>query len=138
MYHIAICDKNKHFIEQMKTIFNKAGADKSQTYFYEFRSGEQLLKKVNGPIPYNLLILSVELPRIDGYETAEHFRKEYPETVLVFCSEQQMLHPQIFNFNPYRYLLKSESEDFMLEQAKVILEEVDRTLTLPALTGQGT
>ena len=135
MYHIAICDKDKQFIEYMKTIFNKSGADKSQTYFYEFHSGEQLLKKVNGPIPYNLLILNVELPGIDGYETAKHFRKKYPEAVLVFCSDEQMPAPEAFKVNTYRYLLKNESENSMLEEAKEILEEVDRTLTLPALMG---
>jgi len=35
---------------------------------------------------YDLLIVDVQMPGINGNETARQFRKQFPDTVLVFCS----------------------------------------------------
>lgn len=135
MYHIAICDNNSSFIEYIENMLIKAGADRKDTYFYEFLSGESLLGSLEGPVCYDLLILNTELKGINGYRTAKVFCKKYPDAVLIFCSNHYSPSPELFQYNPFRYLVKSYSDHFWLEQLKQILKQVDKMLTIPCILG---
>ena len=47
MYYIAICDDNSDFIRYMKNMLLKSGLKNEEVFFYEYNSGEELIKSIN-------------------------------------------------------------------------------------------
>lgn len=132
MYHIVICDDSKEFISYIKGVLQEAKGDKNIDFkIYEFISGEELVRNLDRRINYDLLILDMELGGMDGDETAQIFRKKFPFAVLAFCSGVR--HPTIKSFKatPFRYLLKQQTRQELVETMKEILDEVEKNLNEP-------
>lgn len=125
MINIAICDDDLHFADYIeKILIGRVDADPDAFKFYKFGSGEELVKSFEKRIPFHLLILDMQMKKMDGDETAREFRKKYPHAVLVFCSG--VCHPTVKSFeaNAFRYLMKEYDSDRMEKELKVIVEEL--------------
>lgn len=132
MYHIAICDDSKEHISYIKGILNEAKQDKNIDFkIYEFMSGEEFVCNLDRGIQYDLLILDMQLGGMDGDETAEIFRKKFPYAVLVFCSGVRLPTIQSFKSTPFRYLLKYQNRQELVETMKEILDEVEKNSNEP-------
>lgn len=76
MYHIAVCDDDKMFVEYIEKIIKKSwNKDEKELKFYEYSSGEELINQMTDIVQYDLLILDMQLGGMDGDETAKLFRK---------------------------------------------------------------
>lgn len=128
MYHIAICDDDKRFVSFMKRMLLLAkGEDDTSLNVYEFNSGEELIMALDEMVQFDLLILDIKLGGIDGDETARQFRKQFPDSVLVFCSGVRQPTIESFKTTPFRYINKDCSDTELVETLKEILDEVKRT-----------
>lgn len=128
MYHIAICDDDEEFVEYMKTVLLKAKSNEEQIFkIYEYYSGEEFLWSLEENIFYDLLILDVQLGGIDGNEVAKLFREKFFDSVLVFCSGVYLPTVQCFKVTPFRYLLKSQTNEEFIYEMKEVLKEVERS-----------
>lgn len=135
MYHIAICDDSKEYISYIKSMLNEAKRDKNIDFkIYEFMSGEELIRNLDRGIDYDLLILDMQLGGMDGDETAEKFRKKCPYAVLVFCSGVHLPTIKSFKATPFRYLLKQQTYEELVEILKEILDEVEKNSDEPTIT----
>lgn len=131
MLHIAICDDDKIFINYIKKIIIQAKDKKEdEITIYEYFSGEEFVRNLENNVQYNidLLILDMQLGGIDGDETAKHFRKRFPNAVLVFCSGVCQPTVKSFKTTPFRYLLKTSSDVTFISEMKEILQEVKKNL----------
>lgn len=136
MYYVAICDDDKVFISYIKKILNWAkGVNQYQFKFYEFYSGEDLVSSLDASMRLDLLILDMKLGGIDGDETARQFRRKFKDSVLVFCSGVRTPTVKSFKVTPYRYLLKSYSDEQFICEMKEILIEVERKLKKEYIIG---
>lgn len=68
MYHIGICDDDPIFIKYIKRLFCEV---QREIEFYEYLSGEALIQDMQTRESYDLLILDMQLPGMDGNETAK-------------------------------------------------------------------
>ena len=76
MYHIAICDDNENYIVYLeKLLMGRVFSDSEDIRFYRYRSGEELDRDLYKNIPFDLLILDMQMKSLDGDETAKRFRK---------------------------------------------------------------
>lgn len=127
MYYIAICDDDKNFIEYMKKCIKLSKKNEQfEMIFYEYYSGEDLVKDMDGTKRYDLLILDMQLGGMDGDDTAKLFRNRFPDSVLVFCSGVRQPTIKSFKATPFRYLLKSHSDEELISEMKEILDEVEK------------
>ncbi|PXV95627.1 LytTR family two component transcriptional regulator [Lachnotalea glycerini] len=135
MFHIAICDDEKRFIQYMKNIIYNAGLKRGEVIFYEFSSGEEFIDYLKETASFDLLILDMQLKNMDGNETAKEFRKVFPTTTLVFCSGVCM--PTVRNFEtiPFRYLLKGYTDERMRFEMKTIINEMINKKVEPFIIG---
>lgn len=124
MYHIAICDDNKEFLDNIKEVIESNPEYEPNTMFYRFRSGEELLG--SSVETYNLLILDMQMEQIDGFKTAVVVRRRNPDAVLAFCSGAVMPQPEHFEVQPYRYLLKKVDGEKMQKNISELLMEMKR------------
>ncbi len=133
MYYVGICDDDQIFIEYIKRLIC-AGNEKVE--FYEYLSGEELIEDMQKQERYDLLILDVCLPDMDGNETAAKFRQEFPDTVLVFCSGVYMPTTESFETTPYRYWLKEYTEERMKKEVECVLARMKQNRIIPSVLGK--
>ena len=132
MYKIAICEDDDKYIKYMKKVIVKSGVvEKRNILFYSFHCGEELLFEEKRD--FDLLIMDIQMRAMDGYETAMKLKEEGYSPLLVFCSGVVQPSPQSFKATPYRYLLKSYSNQEMLDEMRAILEEMVRRNAQPYL-----
>lgn len=124
MYNIVICDDEVKVIQYLKSVIINAGVSKEQVKFYEFSSGEEFIDYLEDAISCDLLILDMQMNKIDGNETAKVFRKVFPNTTLVFCSGVCLPTVKSFEATPFRYLLKAYTDDHMQSEMKTIIKEM--------------
>ncbi|MCI5729927.1 MAG: LytTR family DNA-binding domain-containing protein [Eubacterium sp.] len=136
MYKIAICDDDANYISYMEEVIRRTGCEQHQIEFYEFTSGEEFVKEMKNLEFCNLLILDMQMEGMDGYATAQQFRKEYPDSVLVFCSGVVFPSDESFKTTPYRFLQKSYDDDKMLIEVKAVIEKMIQSSDVPYIVGR--
>lgn len=135
MYHIAICDDDQIFIQYIKKIILSSGLEEGAVKFYEFYSGEELINSLHVNIEYDLLVLDIQMGKMDGNETAKLYRKKYSNTILVFCSGKVLPTVKSFEVTPFRYLLKHYSDSRMLREMEAVIEKLKCTKIEPFIIG---
>lgn len=133
MYYIGICDDDQAFIDYIKRLFNEIC---NEITFYEYLSGEALVEDMLTRERYDLLILDIYMPGMDGNETARNFRKQFPDTTLVFCSGVCLPTVESFETTPYRYWLKEYTEQKMRNEVKDVFEKAEKSRMAPYIFGK--
>lgn len=133
MYYIGICDDDVFFIKYIERLFLKIT---EKIEFFEYFSGEELIcdMKIRGA--YDLLILDMRMPGLDGHGTAKEFRKQFPNTLLVFVSGVCMPTVETFETTPYRYWLKEYPEKKMCKEIQEVLCKLETSKTMPDIIGK--
>lgn len=128
MYHIIICDDDVTFIQYMKNMIMKCDVEEGKIEFMEFYSGEALIEQLQQKkiSECDLLILDMQMKKIDGDRTAQEFRKRFPYATLVFCSGRCFPTVESFKATPYRYLLKEYSDVKMMEELSEVIAFMKR------------
>ena len=123
MYKIAICEDDQEYIEVIKKLIVKTNVvDVNMLLFQEFCSGEQL--SFHPQLDFDLIIMDIQMGKMDGYETAMELRKIDNNFLLVFCSGVIMPTPKFFRANAFRYLDKNDSAEELLSEMTVIMNEM--------------
>lgn len=135
MYYIAICDDDGNFINYIKTMLLQSGLQKEEVFFYEYVSGEELVNSLDICEKIDLLILDMQMKELDGHETAKCFREQFPSSIIVFCSGVCMPTVETFETTPFRYLLKEYTDDRMIRELKIIVQEMRKKLIEPNIIG---
>lgn len=133
MYHIGICDDDEVFIKYIERLFNETG---QEIEFLEYRSGEELLCDMQKRTMYDLLILDVRMPGMDGNKTAKEFRKQFANTLLILCSGVCMPTVESFESTPYRYWLKEYTEERMRQEIEGVLDKMKMRSIQPYIMGR--
>lgn len=135
MYYIAICDDDSLFIQYLKKMILKSGLNDSEVSFYEYSSGEELIGALNELTKIDLLFLDMQMKELDGHSTAKHFRKEFPCSLLVFCSGVCMPTVESFEVTPFRYILKAYTDSKIIHELKSVVCELKARRVEPYIMG---
>lgn len=123
MYKIAICEDDKDYIDILKRIIaNTDLVDMNSVQFFEFYSGEQLY--LSAEADFDVVIMDIQMDKMDGYETAMYLREQDSKFLLVFCSGVIKPTPKFFKADAYRYLLKDLPENEIRDEMSEIIKEM--------------
>ena len=136
MYHVILCDDDIKFLEYMKGKIVEAGLQSDEITFHEYTSGERLAEGIKKLECCDLLVLDMQLEGMDGDATAKIFREMFPSATLVFCTGVYQPTTKSFETQPYRYLMKSYSEDLILEEMKAVVAHVIEKQQEPTVIGK--
>lgn len=131
-----IVDDDSRFIDFMKKIILKCNIHKEDIIFEEFFSGEELVNRLNTQSNCDLLILDMQMKKMDGHATAKIFRKRFPHSVLVFCSGVSHPTDESFKVTPFRYLLKDYSEQNMIKEMNAVILKMKSVARTPIIMGR--
>ena len=113
MINIAICDDEKYISDKVKKLaldfFHRKNV---KIKISQFGSGEELLR-YNKSI--DILFLDIKMPKINGIQTAEKYRKWYEDTIIIFLTLYEKYVFEGYKVNAFRYLKKPMEQEKLRE-----------------------
>lgn len=131
MFKVAICDDDKAYRKIVREMVCEYSGNVENIAFYEYFSGEELLADAHQM--HNLLFLDIQMPKMDGNQTAKAFRDINKDAVLVFCTNYQNPTTESFKVQPYRYIMKDICNKTLTEEMPDIIREMMARTQVPYL-----
>jgi len=102
---IAICDDDKLTANYMEEYILSLPI---KDIFYDiFMTGHDLMNYLeNNNVRYNIYILDIEMPGINGIETASHIRRKDKNALIIFSTDHKEYVYQVFEVLPFRFIIK--------------------------------
>lgn len=112
MLHIAICDDDTKIASQIEDYadrFFRTHCVDTKTQVYQ--SGENLLYDLRDGIYYDLLLLDIEMPGVDGMELAKSIHEDMPSARIIFITSHLEYAIEAYEFSVFRYIPKNRIEE---------------------------
>lgn len=106
---IAICDDQKSEREKVIEAFKSVIKDFSVN---EFDDGNELVKS-HSILPFDLIVLDILMPKIDGIDTAAAIRQSDVKTPIIFVSSSEEFGVMSYRVLAFDYLLKPIDRDML-------------------------
>ena len=85
MYRIAIVDDDREFVEELKNYLDQYAKEEEQEFeISAFYDGAEILE--NYASKYDLILLDIEMPKVNGMDAAEKIREVDENVVLMFIT----------------------------------------------------
>ncbi len=123
MIKIAICDDEMEIAHELEDNIHLMSFNNIETEI--FLSGIDLLKHYSLEGRYNIILLDIEMPSINGIEVAQKIREIDSDVVLIFVTAYREYVYQIFETLPFRFLEKPISYDKIFEVIRDALHYVE-------------
>lgn len=106
--NIAICDDNVYAVSRLEELVENVFQSYLGSYSCEiFDSGNALLSYLEAnPRHFQLYLLDIEMPGIDGLATAQRIRAEDSEALIVFVTSHTELMPAAFQVYAFQFISK--------------------------------
>ena len=124
MVQIAFCDDNTDELNRIRALLDALQPFEGSYEITVFSGGSELLKSEKRP--FDLLFLDVQMPELDGYETARRIRETDQNTVLIFLTGVAAPTVEVFQVTPFRYLMKQMDDATIQKELLASFEEVTR------------
>lgn len=131
--NIAIVDDERIFLKELHNKIDSLGM--SDYKVYEFESGESFLS-IFEKGKFDIIILDVEMPGINGLETAEKIRESDKTVILSFLTNYSEFAIQGYEVNAFRYILKTQPDYLYMQQLQSIFDEYKQTHKAYAYSNQ--
>ena len=118
---VAICDYEKIQLSITKTSVENA-YNSLDLIVDTYTSGIELLNAVD-VVNYDLIILDIEMPGVNGIDTAKRLRKIEDKTAIVFLTSHVEYALEGYEVNALRYLTKPASTEKLSEIITYLLEQ---------------
>lgn len=135
MIRIAICDDERDFLQKFSEIINAYNPFNGEFRIYTYRTGRELISEKE--VHFDLIFLDIQMPMIDGVETAKYLRKQGVTSVLVFLTSINVPSIETFKVSPYRYLIKNMENKYQTDLKDIFSEVVKRIEVLLVKTEKG-
>lgn len=131
MIRIAFCDDNQAELQHIRALLKELHPFDDNYEVTVFGSGEELLR--SDKRPFDLLFLDVQMPELDGYETARRIRETDQNTTLIFLTGVAAPTVEVFRVSPFRYLMKQMDDATIRKELTASFEEVTRKTRIVTL-----
>ena len=122
MIKIAVLDDDKEYITKICDITKQAMFQLNLVHDIQIYNDINIfLRDLNGGIYYDIYLLDVEMPQMNGLEVAKNIRKKYNEPIIIYITNYADYAIEAFEVNAYRYILKKNIEEKLLEAYNVLL-----------------
>ena len=118
---VAICDDEKIQLSITKTSVENS-YNSLDLIVDTYTSGIELLNAVD-VVNYDLIILDIEMPGVNGIDTAKRLRKIEDKTAIVFLTSHVEYALEGYEVNALRYLTKPASTEKLSEIITYLLEQ---------------
>ena len=108
MIKIDICDDEQLWIDKAREIVGAFFKGKQEVELNFFDNSKALINKIVNKKEYpDILILDIDMPELNGFETAKLLKDTYPDILLLFYTVHEQYVFEAFQFQPFRYIRKA-------------------------------
>ncbi|MBQ7432617.1 MAG: response regulator transcription factor [Lachnospiraceae bacterium] len=119
---IAIVDDEQIWIDNAREYVENHHFRCGNKQIDSYKDGESFLRS---DIPYDIVIIDIEMPRMDGLETAAQYKKLYPNSILIILTSHTEFSMDGYLVEAFRYIDKSR----LREKLPEALRSADKKLT---------
>lgn len=114
MIHIGICDDNAEMGEKMNQVLEKCCEEiEIACKKSVFSNSKALLYEIEDKTYFDLFLLDIEMPEMDGIDLAGRIKKYLPDALLIFVTSYEKYVYESFKVQPYRFIPKREVDDML-------------------------
>ena len=118
---IAICDDDLNFIKTIKEHLSfYSGEHNADFEIHTFTNSQNL---INSNIKFNIAILDVEMPDLNGLQTAERIRQIDKSVIISFLTNYAEFAVHGYDVGAFRYILKNQPDYVYTKQLNSIVDE---------------
>ncbi|MBO7365014.1 MAG: response regulator transcription factor [Lachnospiraceae bacterium] len=138
MYKIAIVDDEYESLERLRNCLERYGQEKNLSFSAVcFRSGVDFIESYKND--YDMVFMDIDMPQMNGFDTAEELRKKDSTVVLVFVTFLMKYALRGYKLDALDYLIKPLNYNaFMITMDRAVQRcsrQVKAEVTLPASEG---
>ena len=124
---VAICEDDRQQVEIVHCLIDKYSSLRPglELSHHDFLSADKLLKSLEGGQTFDLYLLDILMPDVNGIELANEIRRRGVESPIVFLTSSADYALDAFNVSAMQYLLKPIKED-------ALFSTLDKTIALLA------
>lgn len=120
MIRIAVCDDNVPVADQIRQIWEaEAGKFWKDTQTEVFYDAESLIKADQEKV-FDIYILDICMPGMDGFQAAERIRNRGGGRYLIFITSQDELVYQVFPYEPFAFIRKRTLDLVRQDMAEIM------------------
>lgn len=124
MISVAVCDDSiiecSRIAGKIKELLDETGVP---CLIRQFNSGKELLQAQES---FDIIFLDILMDGLDGMKTAELFRRENPDTVLVFVTSSRKYVFDAYEVEAFRYLLKPLEDGQLRKVLGLAVQKAER------------
>lgn len=108
MVQIGVCDDKRRHLDAIRDkLYSFFEGNQTDCEIDTYEDGLLLLSDAK---LYDILILDIEMPKINGFDLAKQYKQRYPGCILIFLTSHVELALQGYRYDAFRYLDKHGSE----------------------------
>jgi two-component system, NarL family, invasion response regulator UvrY len=119
---LAIVDDHNLFRKGLMKLISLGDKDNKYTVLFEAENGNDLKDKLNRKTPPDIILMDIDMPDMDGFETVEWLQKHFPDinilVISMFESEESVI--RMLRLGVKGYL----SKDIEVEDMHMALEAI--------------
>lgn len=112
MVRVGICDDEMMLLEKLNQFVQMCYA-RNQIFarVATFKNGQQLLYEIEDGGRFDLVLLDIEMPQMDGMELAERVKKMLPNVLVIFVTSHMEYVLDAYELSIFRYIPKTDFEN---------------------------
>lgn len=127
MFKIAICEDNKDFVLELKTIIHKAFFKYNLDCLIDcFYTGESILHNIiDKDKRYDIIFFDIELPDINGIEVARKIRRFNNDVLFIFITYLSGKVYEVLDLNIFNFVRKSHFHEEINSILELLIRQLD-------------
>lgn len=128
MIKVYICDDEQLWIDKAKDIIIGMKAyDNSNFEIHTYRDAKSLIDVMTVRKEYaDIVILDIDMPSINGFETAAKIKGACPDVLLLFYTVHEQYVFDSFQFQPFRYIRKENAKRELTLAVDAAIKLIDK------------
>lgn len=127
MLDIAVLDDEDMYIDRVCKITEKCMEQMGIDYsICTYKNGRDVLEELGNGRCFDIYLLDMELPDINGLEVAKQIRRRFSEPILIYITHYVNYSIKAYEVNTYRYILKTELEDNLPRAYRAMAETLEK------------
>lgn len=123
MLNIAVLDDEDMYIDRVCKITEKCMKQMEMDYeICIYKSGREVLEELKNDRYFDVYLLDMKLPDMDGLEVAKQIRRRFSKPILIYVSHYLDYCPKVFELKTHRYIMKTKLEEELPEAYQTMLE----------------
>ncbi|PNV59502.1 DNA-binding response regulator [Clostridium sp. chh4-2] len=111
MIRFAVCDDQQEFTDKERQIIDKYCRDNGiAAEIRDYTDSKMLLYDIQENTHFDMLLLDIEMPQMNGMELASMIREKLPQAMILFVTSHTKYAIKAFELSVFRYIPKAEMD----------------------------